>query len=168
MNLLIPSIGFVSRSGFINLDKPVNPSSHEVVAWIKRILCKALPVSKTGHSGTLDPKVSGCLIVCIERATRLVKSQQSAGKEYIGVVRFHSPIDDVKKVERVSRTKNPFFFVKEYVISLKTLESLTGAVFQKPPVIAAVKRQLRIRTIYESKLLEYDQRRNLGNIQSIL
>lgn len=131
------------KSGFINLDKPVNPSSHEVVAWIKRILCKALPVSKTGHSGTLDPKVSGCLIVCIERATRLVKSQQSAGKEYIGVVRFHSPIDDVKKVER-------------------TLESLTGAVFQKPPVIAAVKRQLRIRTIYESKLLEYDQRRNLG------
>jgi H/ACA ribonucleoprotein complex subunit 4 len=47
---------------------------------------------------------------------------------------------------------------------LKTLESLTGAVFQKPPVIAAVKRQLRIRTIYESKLLEYDQRRNIGKI----
>lgn len=131
------------KSGFINLDKPVNPSSHEVVAWIKRILCKAFSVSKTGHSGTLDPKVSGCLIVCIERATRLVKSQQSAGKEYIGVVRFHSPVEDIKKVER-------------------TLESLTGAIFQKPPVIAAVKRQLRIRTIYESKLLEYDQRRNLG------
>ena len=33
-----------------------------------------------GHSGTLDPKVTGCLIVCIERATRLVKSQQGAGK----------------------------------------------------------------------------------------
>jgi H/ACA ribonucleoprotein complex subunit 4 len=42
------------------------------------------------------------------------------------------------------------------------LEALTGAVFQKPPVIAAVKRQLRIRTIYESKLLEFDQRRNIG------
>ena len=41
------------RSGFINLDKPSNPSSHEVVAWIKRIL----RVEKTGHSGTLDPKV---------------------------------------------------------------------------------------------------------------
>jgi len=44
----------------------------------------------------------------------------------------------------------------------RTLESLTGAVFQKPPVVAAVKRQLRIRTIYESKLLEFDQRRNIG------
>ncbi|OAF66201.1 hypothetical protein A3Q56_06092 [Intoshia linei] len=53
------------RSGFINLDKPANPSSHEVVAWVKKIL----RVHKTGHSGTLDPKVSGCLIVCIDRAT---------------------------------------------------------------------------------------------------
>lgn len=63
------------KSGYINLDKPSNPSSHEVVAWIKRIL----RVEKTGHSGTLDPKTTGCLIVCIERATRLVKSQQAAG-----------------------------------------------------------------------------------------
>ena len=47
----------------INLDKPANPSSHEVVAWIKRML----RVEKTGHSGTLDPKVTGCLIVCIDR-----------------------------------------------------------------------------------------------------
>lgn len=67
---------FSFRSGFINLDKPANPSSHEVVAWIKRIL----RVDKTGHSGTLDPKVTGCLIVCVDRATRLVKSQQSAGE----------------------------------------------------------------------------------------
>lgn len=59
----------------INLDKPSNPSSHEVVAWMRRIL----RVEKTGHSGTLDPKVTGCLIVCIDRATRLVKSQQGAG-----------------------------------------------------------------------------------------
>ena len=43
------------RSGFINLDKPANPSSHEVVAWVKKIL----RVEKTGHSGTLDPKVTG-------------------------------------------------------------------------------------------------------------
>lgn len=47
-----------------------------MVAWIRRIL----RVEKTGHSGTLDPKVTGCLIVCIERATRLVKSQQGAGQ----------------------------------------------------------------------------------------
>ena len=74
------------RYGVINLDKPSNPSSHEVVAWIRRIL----RVEKTGHSGTLDPKVTGNLIVCIERATRLVKSQQGAGKEYLCIARLHS------------------------------------------------------------------------------
>jgi len=125
--------------GVINLDKPANPSSHEVVSWIKRIL----RVEKTGHSGTLDPKVTGCLIVCIDRATRLVKAQQSAGKEYVGVVRLHSAIDSLGKLSRA-------------------IETLTGAVFQRPPLISAVKRQLRIRTIYESKLIEYDPERNLG------
>uniref|UniRef100_A0AAQ4Q8T6 H/ACA ribonucleoprotein complex subunit DKC1 n=1 Tax=Gasterosteus aculeatus aculeatus TaxID=481459 RepID=A0AAQ4Q8T6_GASAC len=104
-NPLKRSIQDYVRTGFINLDKPANPSSHEVVAWIRRIL----RVEKTGHSGTLDPKVTGCLIVCVDRATRLVKSQQS-----------------------------------------------------RPPLIAAVKRQLRVRTVYESKLIEYDPERRLG------
>lgn len=126
------------RYGIINLDKPANPSSHEVVAWIKRIL----RVEKTGHSGTLDPKVTGNLIVCVDRATRLVKSQQGAGKEYVCVARLHSAVPDVAKVARA-------------------LETLTGAVFQRPPLISAVKRQLRIRTIYESKLLEFDPARHL-------
>ncbi|CAL0334356.1 unnamed protein product [Lupinus luteus] len=126
------------KYGVLNLDKPANPSSHEVVAWIKRIL----RVEKTGHSGTLDPKVTGNLIVCIDRATRLVKSQQGAGKEYVCIARLHSGVPDVSKVARA-------------------LESLTGAVFQRPPLISAVKRQLRIRTIYESKLLEYDADKHL-------
>ncbi|MCL7049884.1 hypothetical protein MKW94_029719 [Papaver nudicaule] len=126
------------RYGILNLDKPANPSSHEVVAWIKRIL----RVEKTGHSGTLDPKVTGNLIVCIDRATRLVKSQQGAGKEYVCIARLHSAVPEVAKVARA-------------------LEALTGAVFQRPPLISAVKRQLRIRTIYESKLLEYDADKHL-------
>ncbi|KAL2464680.1 H/ACA ribonucleoprotein complex subunit 4 [Forsythia ovata] len=126
------------KYGVMNLDKPANPSSHEVVAWVKRIL----RVEKTGHSGTLDPKVTGNLIVCIDRATRLVKSQQGAGKEYVCIARLHSKVPEVAKVARA-------------------LETLTGAVFQRPPLISAVKRQLRIRTIYESKLLEYDADRHL-------
>lgn len=127
------------RYGIINLDKPANPSSHEVVAWIRRIL----RVDKTGHSGTLDPKVTGCLIVCVDRATRLVKSQQGAGKEYVAVVRLHNAIESQVKLANA-------------------IETLTGALFQRPPLISAVKRQLRIRTIYQSKLIEYDEKRNLG------
>ncbi|KAI0234067.1 centromere/microtubule-binding protein cbf5 [Massospora cicadina] len=105
--------------GVINLDKPANPSSHEVVAWIRRIL----KVEKTGHSGTLDPKVTGCLIVCIDRATRLVKSQQGAGKEYVCVLRLHEKLEDEKELQ---------------------------------------KRQLRVRTVNESKLIEFDNERQLG------
>lgn len=48
------------KGGYVNLDKPANPSSHEVVAWIKRIL----KVEKTGHSGTLDPKTTGIQTFC--------------------------------------------------------------------------------------------------------
>ncbi|KLO20227.1 putative rRNA pseudouridine synthase [Schizopora paradoxa] len=127
------------KSGVINLDKPSNPSSHEVVAWIRRML----RVEKTGHSGTLDPKVTGCLIVCIDRATRLVKSQQGAGKEYVCVLRLHSSLPNPAALPRA-------------------LQTLTGALFQRPPLISAVKRQLRVRTIYESKLLEFDEKRNLA------
>ncbi|KAH8725220.1 centromere/microtubule-binding protein CBF5 [Phaeosphaeriaceae sp. PMI808] len=127
-------------SGVINLDKPSNPSSHEVVSWIKRML----RVEKTGHSGTLDPKVTGCLIVCIDRATRLVKSQQGAGKEYVCVIRLH---------EKLPGGEAQF---------ARALETLTGALFQRPPLISAVKRQLRIRTIHESKLYEFDNERQLG------
>ncbi|KAE8334697.1 hypothetical protein BDV24DRAFT_156659 [Aspergillus arachidicola] len=128
------------NSGVINLDKPSNPSSHEVVAWMKRIL----RAEKTGHSGTLDPKVTGCLIVCIDRATRLVKSQQGAGKEYVCVIRLHDKIPGGEAQFR------------------RALETLTGALFQRPPLISAVKRQLRIRTIHESKLYEFDNDRHLG------
>ncbi|CAH1119136.1 unnamed protein product [Phaedon cochleariae] len=127
------------RSGYINLDKPSNPSSHEVVAWIKRIL----KVEKTGHSGTLDPKTTGCLIVCIDRATRLVKSQQAAGKQYVTVFKLHSAVDSIKTVTQ-------------------GLERLKGALFQRPPLISAVKRQLRVRKVYDSKLLDYDETRNMG------
>lgn len=126
-------------SGVLNLDKPSNPSSHEVVAWIKRIL----KVEKTGHAGTLDPKVTGCLIICIDKATRLVKSQQSAGKEYIAVFKLHSAPESEAKV-------------------IQGLHKLRGALFQRPPLISAVKRQLRVRTTYDNKLIEYDAERNMG------
>lgn len=124
--------------GAINLDKPSNPSSHEVVSWIKRIL----KAEKTGHAGTLDPKVTGTLIICTNRATRLVKSQQNAGKTYVAVLRLHDTVKE-KKV-------------------LGALERLVGPLFQRPPLIAAVKRQLRVRTIYSNTLIEYDKDRHLA------
>jgi H/ACA ribonucleoprotein complex subunit 4 len=91
--------------------------------------------------GLLDPKVTGSLIVCVDRATRLVKAQQGAGKEYVGVAMLHSAVEYFAKVAQA-------------------IETLTGALFQRPPLISAVKRQLRIPTIYDSKLLEYNAERH--------
>ncbi len=80
----------------------------------------------------------------MDRATRLVKSQQGAGKEYVAVIRLH---------DKLPGGQAQF---------ARALETLTGALFQRPPLISAVKRQLRIRTIHESKLIEFDNDRHLG------
>lgn len=63
----------------------------------------------------------------------------------MGIVRLHGDIESEVKLA-------------------KALTSLTGAVFQLPPAISAVKRELRVRTIYESKLYEYDPEKRLGII----
>merc|ERR1712010_23454 len=65
-----------------------------------------------------------------------------AGKEYMVIYRLHDAIPR-KRIEQ-------------------ELERLKGALFQRPPLISAVKRQLRVRTVYESKLIEHDETRNLG------
>ena len=73
----------------------------------------------------------------------MAKSQQSAGKEYVAVFKLHSAVESVAKVKQ-------------------GLEKLRGALFQRPPLISAVKRQLRVRSVYDSKLLDYDTERNMG------
>ena len=65
--------------GIINLDKPSGPTSHEVAAWVRKIL----GVKKTGHGGTLDPKVTGILPVAIQAGTKILQSLLLAGKEYM-------------------------------------------------------------------------------------
>ncbi len=90
---------------------------------------------------------TGCLIVCVERTTRLAKSQQGAGKEYVAVFKLHSAVENKTVV-------------------LQGLEKLTGALFQRPPLISAVKRQLRVRSIYKVKLYDYDEERNMGKYKT--
>ncbi|CAL8090425.1 unnamed protein product [Calicophoron daubneyi] len=103
----------------------------------KKLVAQGL-LSKYAKAGEVPPKVPAS-----KRATRLVKSQQSAGKVYIGIFRLHEALDDCKRVQQA-------------------VETLSGALFQRPPLVAAVKRQLRVRTVYENKLLEYDKERGLG------
>jgi H/ACA ribonucleoprotein complex subunit 4 len=122
------------KKGFVCIDKPRGPSSHEVVVWVRNIL----NVKKTGHAGTLDPRVTGVLPVFIETATKLVKFLQESGKEYVCVMRLHGDVkeEEIRKVFRM----------------------FIGKIYQKPPLKSAVKKQLRIREIYSMQILEIEGR----------
>ncbi len=122
------------RKGFVVIDKPMGPSSHEVVVWVRRIL----NVQKTGHTGTLDPRVTGVLPIMIEDATKLVRILQGSEKEYVCLMRLHG---DVRK-EEIERV-------------LKLFE---GKIYQRPPLKSAVKKRLRVRTIYKIEILEIEGR----------
>jgi H/ACA ribonucleoprotein complex subunit 4 len=122
------------RLGAINLDKPSGPTSHEVVAWVKRIF----GLEKAGHSGTLDPKVTGILPVLLGDATRVMDVLLLAGKEYICLMRLHRPLPRRRILEVCG----------EFV----------GPIYQKPPLKSAVVKERRIRTVYYLEVLEMDDK----------
>ena len=128
-------------TGIVNIDKPAGPNSHQVTTWVKEIL----ELDKTGHSGTLDPKVTGVLPVALGNATKIVKVLLLSEKEYICLMSLH---DNVPK-DRLE----------------KIFHELEGEIFQTPPIMSAVKRELRIRKIYELKLLERDGKEALFRVR---
>ena len=66
--------------GVLNINKPKGISSYGVVAKIKT----ALKVKKVGHAGTLDPEATGVLLVCLNKATKIVQFLMPLEKEYRG------------------------------------------------------------------------------------
>ena len=118
--------------GVVNLDKPMGPTSHEIDSWVKRIL----HVDKTGHGGTLDPKVTGVLPIGIDHATRVIQMLLGAPKEYVCLMRLHDSVPE-KKVQDI-------------------FTEFTGKIFQMPPIKSAVKRELRVRRIYNVDILEIE------------
>lgn len=116
--------------GVINVNKPKGPTSHQVSAYVQKIL----GINKSGHSGTLDPKVTGVLPIATARATRIVQALLPSGKEYVCIMHLHSHVKEGK--------------VKE------ALESFVGRIKQLPPVRSAVKRAWRYRKIYYIEVIE--------------
>lgn len=118
------------QNGFINLDKPAGPTSHQVVAWVKEIL----RVEKAGHGGTLDPAVTGVLPVALGDAARALQVLLVAGKEYIALMKLHKQVDEKKIREACT--------------------SFVGEISQMPPLRSAVKRVRRTREVYYLEILE--------------
>jgi predicted rRNA pseudouridine synthase len=129
-----------NRPGIIVVDKPRGPSSHEVAAWVGRMLGCSV-----GHSGTLDPQVSGVLLIMLGNAVRLAPLLLQHEKEYICLLRLHGDVP------------------RETI--LKAVEEFTGRVYQRPPRKSAVKRALRIREIQKLEVLDIEGRLVLFRVQ---
>ncbi len=118
------------KRGVVIVDKVPGPTSHEVVAWVRKLM----ELDHVGHGGTLDPKVTGVLPVTLEDSSKCVQALLDAGKQYVTIMRTHEDVEE-----------------KRLVPILKEFE---GEIFQRPPLRSAVSRRLRTRRIYKIEYLE--------------
>src|SRR3989338_4453542 len=119
--------------GIVNIDKPKGPTSHQVSDYVQKIL----HIGKSGHSGTLDPAVTGVLPVALGRATKVVQALLIACKEYVAIMHLHKDVEESNLRDTIS---------KHFI----------GKIQQMPPLKSSVKRQLRTRTVYYFDILEID------------
>lgn len=118
--------------GVVNIDKPKGPTTHQVADFVKKIL----DIKKCGHSGSLDPAVTGVVAIGLGKSTKVVNYLLKAGKEYVCIMHIHKPVDEEK--------------------IRKTIQGFVGKIEQLPPVKSAVKRQKRTKNIYYIEILEID------------
>ncbi len=118
------------KNGLIVIDKPPGPTSHQVVDYVKKIL----KIKKAGHSGTLDPAVTGVLPIALGKATKVIQALLKAGKEYVCLFKIHKAIPE------------------EEVI--KVMTKMVGEITQIPPRRSSVKRLPRKRKVYYLEVLE--------------
>jgi H/ACA ribonucleoprotein complex subunit 4 len=127
--------------GIANIDKPKGPTSHQVSDFVQKIL----HINKSGHSGTLDPAVTGVLPIALGRATRIVQALLTAGKEYVGIMHLHKSVEEKKLKETIE---------KHFI----------GKIQQIPPLKSSVRRQLRTRTVYYFDILEIEDKNVLFKV----
>ena len=124
----------IFADGVLVIDKPADWTSHDVVAKVRKIL----RTRRVGHTGTLDPFATGVLVVCVNRATRLVQFLTGDDKEYLATMRlgFATDTGDL--------TGEPLLPVTDasHVTSEQVQEALThfrGRIWQTPPMYSAKK-----------------------------
>ena len=118
------------RFGVVPIDKPPGPTSHEVAAFVRRIL----NVKKTGHTGTLDATVSGVLPVLLEESCKASKVIMGGKKSYVCVARLNK--------------ERPAKEIREAFAHFK------GKIWQKPPLASAVAKKLRVREVFSLNVTE--------------
>lgn len=119
--------------GVLVVDKPAGPTSHDVVQRVRR----AAGQRRVGHTGTLDPAATGVLVVCLGRATRLVRFLQAGSKTYSARIRLGVATSTQDAQGEVLSEVDA-----SHVDERRFCEALThfqGSIQQTPPMVSAVK-----------------------------
>ncbi|TGV16767.1 tRNA pseudouridine(55) synthase TruB, partial [Mesorhizobium sp. M00.F.Ca.ET.186.01.1.1] len=124
-----------SNHGVLVIDKPAGMTSHDCVARIRRLY----GTKKVGHTGTLDPDVTGVLPICVGNATRLVEYLQELPKRYSVVMRLGSATttEDASGEVLEQAQVDGASITQERIESL--FASFLGEIEQVPPMFSAVK-----------------------------
>lgn len=126
----------VKDFGLIIVDKPIGPTSHQVVDMVR----KGTGIRKVGHAGTLDPRASGVLVLCLGAATRLSEYLSGTTKEYEAIVRFGVSTRTFDVDGEVTRRSDRTPTRREIELCLPAFR---GEFQQQPPPFSAIKVQGR-------------------------
>lgn len=119
--------------GFINIDKPLGITSHDVVSRLRRIT----RIKRIGHAGTLDPAASGVLVVALGQATRLIEYvQDDTRKRYTAQISLGSATDSDDATGTVIAESAIPTLTQSAIESV--LQQLTGTIMQVPPKVSAL------------------------------
>lgn len=118
--------------GLLNIDKPAGPTSHDIVAAVRR----GTRVKKVGHAGTLDPMATGVLVVCVGAATRLSQYAMGSRKTYVARVRFGIETDTYD-AGGTTTAQSDAPLEREAVEA--ALGAFRGEIEQVPPMYSAIK-----------------------------
>ena len=119
--------------GVLAVYKPAGFTSHDVVAKARRIL----GMKRIGHTGTLDPQVTGVLPLCLGKATRVVEYIQELPKEYVATLRLGLSSDTEDLTGTITESVDEVHVSEEEVLAVLT--SFKGIISQVPPMYSAVK-----------------------------
>ena len=124
-------------SGVLVVDKPVGMTSHDVVQAIRN----GTSLRRAGHTGTLDPRASGVLVILVGPAVRLSEYVSASDKRYQAIIRMGGKTDTFDAEGRVTPSTQPVNVTEPQFEEV--LKTFVGEIEQTPPPYSAVKVQGR-------------------------
>lgn len=119
--------------GFLNVNKPAGPTSHDIVDRVRRAAGRSV---KVGHAGTLDPFASGVLVVCLGGACRLADLAMGQEKTYITTIRLGAVSSTDDPTGEITFPTEPVTPPARQVVA-EVLEHFVGQISQIPPAHSA-------------------------------